>query len=63
MEVKPGYKLTEVGVIPEEWKVKKLGEIGEKYLNGGTPTTQKLEYWQGNIPWITGADIINQKIS
>ena len=26
MEVKPGYKQTEVGVIPEEWKVKRLGD-------------------------------------
>ena len=24
MEVKPGYKQTEVGVIPEEWDVKPL---------------------------------------
>ena len=24
MEVKPGYKQTEVGVIPEEWDVKRL---------------------------------------
>ncbi len=46
-----------------ERKVKKLGEIGEKFVNGGTPSTQKPEYWQGNIPWITGADVINQKIS
>lgn len=28
MEVKLGYKQTEVGVIPEEWEVKPLGEIG-----------------------------------
>ncbi|OOP57890.1 MAG: hypothetical protein AYP45_00785 [Candidatus Brocadia carolinensis] len=26
MEVKKGYKKTEVGVIPEEWEVKKLGD-------------------------------------
>jgi type I restriction enzyme, S subunit len=26
---KPGYKQTEVGEIPEDWEVKKLGEIGE----------------------------------
>ena len=26
MEVRPGYKKTEVGVIPEEWEVIKLGE-------------------------------------
>jgi len=28
-KVKPGYKQTEVGVIPENWEVKPLGEIGE----------------------------------
>ncbi len=28
MEVKPGYKQTEVGVIPEEWEVSTLGRIG-----------------------------------
>ena len=28
MEVKPGYKQTEVGVIPNEWEVMPLGEIG-----------------------------------
>ena len=27
MEVKPGYKQTEVGVIPEEWDVEPLGEL------------------------------------
>jgi len=28
MELKEGYKKTEVGVIPSDWLVKKLGEIG-----------------------------------
>lgn len=26
-EVKTGYKLTEVGVIPEDWEVKPVGEL------------------------------------
>ncbi|NJL06659.1 MAG: restriction endonuclease subunit S, partial [Chloroflexaceae bacterium] len=26
--VPPGYKQTEIGVIPEDWEVKRLGEIG-----------------------------------
>jgi type I restriction enzyme S subunit len=30
--MKPGYKQTEVGVIPEEWDVKSLGEIGEALI-------------------------------
>jgi hypothetical protein len=29
MEVKPGYKQTEVGVIPEEWEVCPVGQKGE----------------------------------
>ena len=31
--MKPGYKQTEVGVIPEDWEVKPLGELG-KFKNG-----------------------------
>jgi len=27
-QVRPGYKLTEVGVIPEDWEVRPLGKIG-----------------------------------
>ena len=34
MEVKPGYKPTEVGVIPEEWDVERLGELSEFVTSG-----------------------------
>ena len=29
MGVRPGYKQTEVGVIPEDWEVKPLGQVAE----------------------------------
>jgi type I restriction enzyme, S subunit len=58
-----GYKLTDVGVIPEEWEAKELGNLIERFINGGTPSTKIEEYWKGNIPWVTGADILNQKIA
>jgi type I restriction enzyme S subunit len=58
-----GYKQTEVGVIPEDWEVKQLGAIGAKFLNGGTPSTKNVEYWSGEIPWITGADIVGQEVT
>ena len=32
MELKLGYKQTEIGVIPEDWSVKNLGEIGEPLI-------------------------------
>ncbi|MBW2557564.1 MAG: restriction endonuclease subunit S [Deltaproteobacteria bacterium] len=40
MEVRDGYKQTEVGVIPRDWEVKKLGEIAE-LATGNTPPTNK----------------------
>ena len=36
MEVKPGYKKTEVGVIPEEWEVISLAELVTEF-RGGAP--------------------------
>ena len=45
------------------WKVKRLGEIVREFVNGGTPSTQFENYWNGTIPWITGADILNQEVS
>jgi type I restriction enzyme S subunit len=32
MEVTPGFKNTKVGVIPEDWEIKTLGEIGEALI-------------------------------
>ncbi len=43
MEVKPGYKQTEVGVIPEEWEVKTLGSILSKGRLGGNYANQDAE--------------------
>jgi len=34
MGVKPGYKQTEVGVIPKDWEVKKFKDISEKMMVG-----------------------------
>lgn len=42
--------------LVEGWEVKKLGEVGE-IITGGTPSTLVLEYWNGDIPWITPTDI------
>ena len=47
-----------IGDIPEGWKWVKLGDEIE-IISGGTPKTNKLEYWNGNIPWLTIADFNN----
>lgn len=40
MELKPGYKLTEVGVIPEDWEVKSVFQIAPLQRGFDLPTTQ-----------------------
>lgn len=40
------------------WKTVKLGDVC-KFLNGGTPSKEISKYFDGHIPWITGADIIS----
>jgi len=43
--------------IPEKWKWVQLTSVGE-IVGGGTPKTAVSEYWSnGNIPWITPADL------
>jgi len=54
------YKNTEIGKIPEEWKVVKIKDIG-KVLTGKTPSTSNSMYWNGNFPFITPVDIKEAK--
>src|SRR5690554_6250730 len=39
--IKPGYKKTSVGIIPEDWKVKRLGEIGVFTSGNGFPIEEQ----------------------
>jgi type I restriction enzyme S subunit len=56
VELKPGYKQTEVGVIPEEWSVEQIGDLAT-VSSGGTPSREIPAYWNGSIPWITTSQI------
>lgn len=42
--------------LPESWIFTRLKHIGE-VIGGGTPKTNIDEYWDGNIPWLTPADL------
>ena len=58
-----GYKSTDIGMIPEDWDVYSLQDIVNQFINGGTPSTKNEDFWSGNIPWITGADILEQEVA
>ena len=51
-----GYKLTEVGALPEGWGLKNLGELAT-VSSGGTPSRKVETYWNGDIPWVTTTQI------
>ena len=56
-----GYKQTPVGILPSDWKLSTLSSIS-KFIGGGTPSTKKREYWNGEIPWISSSDVVEDNI-
>ena len=62
MELMPGYKHSDVGVIPEDWSVRSLGEIAT--IKDGTHQTPK--YQASGVPFysvehVTSGDFENIK--
>lgn len=47
-----------IGEIPEHWEVNKLKNTG-KLINGATPSSAILNFWDGDITWVTPTDINN----
>lgn len=56
----PGYEKAEfVDGLPKGWKMERIGSLCET-IGGGTPSTDKPEYWNGNIKWVTPSDITSK---
>lgn len=61
--------MSEITIIPQlrfpefegEWKVQKMGELGE-FIGGGTPSKTEKGYWKGNLPWISSSDLSEDSI-
>ncbi|WP_244304281.1 restriction endonuclease subunit S [Brevundimonas mediterranea] len=47
--IRPGYKQSEVGVIPEDWEVRSLGVLSEFITKGSTPTTYGFDWVQSGV--------------
>lgn len=54
--IKQGYKQTSLGILPQEWEVVRLGEVGD-IVGGGTPDTTNSAFWNGEILWLTPTEI------
>jgi len=55
-----GYKHTEVGVIPEDWETKKLGDFGNTF--GGLSGKSKSDFEDGKFPYIPFMNIMTNPI-
>lgn len=54
-----GYKPSPLGPIPEDWEVKKLGEVAEM-TSGTTPSRANIDFYSnGSIPWVKTTDLNN----
>ncbi|MEI8361369.1 MAG: restriction endonuclease subunit S [bacterium] len=49
---------SELGEIPEGWRVGKLGEV-VAIQGGTTPSTKDRDYWDGDIAWTSPKDLSN----
>ena len=59
---KNGEKVPEIRFegFTDDWEQRKLGDISESY-SGGTPTADKNEYYNGDIPFIRSGEISSDK--
>jgi type I restriction enzyme S subunit len=57
MELRPGYKQTEVGVIPKEWDAGCLGDKTTKVGSGITPTGGEKVYKQEGRPFLRSQNV------
>ena len=54
-----GYKDSPLGIIPEEWEVRRLGDIAD-ITSGTTPLRANSKYYNdGIIPWVKTTDLNN----
>ena len=61
---KNGAKIPELRFagFADDWEQRKLGDLSQDTIGGGTPKTSVTEYWNGEIPWIQSSDLANDKL-
>ena len=51
----------EKDAIPDGWQRVRLGDVAD-FQQGGAPAKANPEYWEGHIPFVTGADLGQRRI-
>ena len=53
--------LLETRGVPAGWRVAPLGNVATM-SQGGTPPKSQPQYWDGDIPFVTGADLTRFRV-
>jgi type I restriction enzyme S subunit len=51
------FNQTELGVIPEDWRACRFKDVLTGFSSGMTPYRGRLEYYKGDILWITSGEL------
>lgn len=51
-----------LGAVPEHWSLLKIKHFSS-FRGGGTPSRDRVEYWNGDIPWVSPKDMKMEIIS
>jgi type I restriction enzyme S subunit len=62
MELRPGYQKTEVGIVPEDWAVTKLGRHATFRTGPFGSALHKSDYVDGGIPVINPMQLVDGNI-
>jgi type I restriction enzyme, S subunit len=49
-----------LGEVPDHWEVRRLKHVFRRIVGGSTPSSAQSNYWDGNIVWVTPADVSKQ---
>jgi type I restriction enzyme S subunit len=45
-----------LGQVPAHWEVKRLKRL-VRFVSGGTPSKERQDFWEGDIPWVSPKDM------
>ena len=62
MDLRPGYKQTEIGVLPEDWDTRALGALSAFITKGATPTTYGFSWEKVGISFFRSESITENGI-
>lgn len=51
-----------LGDIPEHWDIRKVNHLFETIGSGTTPKSDNIEYYDGDIPWVTTSELREEEI-